>query len=256
MAGKTKINGTAYTINGGKTKVGGTAYSINGGKILKGGTGYDISFSRLPSAYQEVEYIESTGTQWIDTGVLNDTNIGCEAEFAITSSRGNFMQTIWGSHLYKSGNTNYLNISHYNPPTNSIYAYLGAQYAYPYARCILGTKYFMQENLNHDLKFKMGTDLQNLTTYYNMTDGAQNLNLNALIFAFNFVIGGTYGSDISAYASCMRLYRFKMTQGSTLIRDFIPCYRKSDGVAGLYDLISKRFYTNAGTGTFTKGPNV
>ena len=30
--------------------------------------------SRLPSGYTEVEYLESTGTQYIDTGVDNNTN--------------------------------------------------------------------------------------------------------------------------------------------------------------------------------------
>ena len=41
-----------------------------------------------------------------------------------------------------------------------------------------------------------------------------------------------------------------------LVRDFIPCYRISDGVIGLYDKVSGKFYTNAGTGTFTKGADV
>ena len=38
--------------------------------------------------------------------------------------------------------------------------------------------------------------------------------------------------------------------------DFIPCYRNSDGEIGLYDSINDIFYTNQGTGTFTKGPDV
>ena len=37
-------------------------------------------------------------------------------------------------------------------------------------------------------------------------------------------------------------------------RDFIPCYRKSDNVAGLYDLVNNTFYTNQGTGNFIVGP--
>lgn len=44
MAGKTLINGTAYTIGGGRTLIGGTAYSIKSGRTLIGGTGYSISF--------------------------------------------------------------------------------------------------------------------------------------------------------------------------------------------------------------------
>jgi hypothetical protein len=36
----------------------------------------------------------------------------------------------------------------------------------------------------------------------------------------------------------------------------IPCYRKADNVAGMYDLFSGEFYTNAGTGEFIIGPDV
>ncbi len=47
-----------------------------------------------------------------------------------------------------------------------------------------------------------------------------------------------------------------MYDNGTLVRDFIPCYRKQDGVIGMYDLANDVFYTNAGTGTFLKGANV
>lgn len=40
------------------------------------------------------------------------------------------------------------------------------------------------------------------------------------------------------------------------IINLVPCYRKSDGEIGMYDLVSKTFYTNQGTGTFTKGEDV
>ena len=44
MAHGTRINGTAYGIDGGKCLVNGTSYSILGGKTLVNGTGYDIAF--------------------------------------------------------------------------------------------------------------------------------------------------------------------------------------------------------------------
>lgn len=44
MAGKTLINGTAYTVKGGKTKVNGTGYSISKGITLIGGVAKTISF--------------------------------------------------------------------------------------------------------------------------------------------------------------------------------------------------------------------
>lgn len=52
---------------------------------------------------------------------------------------------------------------------------------------------------------------------------------------------------------CFRAY--VELEGTRLI-DLIPCYRKSDGEIGMYDLISNTFFTNAGTGAFTKGSDV
>lgn len=54
----------------------------------------------------------------------------------------------------------------------------------------------------------------------------------------------------------MKLYSFKIYDNGTLIRDFIPCYRVADNEVGLYDIVNNQFYTNQGTGSFTKGPDV
>jgi len=56
----------------------------------------------------------------------------------------------------------------------------------------------------------------------------------------------------------MKLYYFQVYQTSddTLIRDFVPCYRKSDSVIWLYDIVNDTFYTNQWSWTFTKWPDV
>lgn len=51
-------------------------------------------------------------------------------------------------------------------------------------------------------------------------------------------------------------YGLKLFKNNEVIQDFIPCYRKSDGVIGMYDVITKQFFTNQGTGIFLKGSNV
>jgi hypothetical protein len=49
-----------------------------------------------------------------------------------------------------------------------------------------------------------------------------------------------------------RFYYVKIREWDTMVRDFIPCYRKSDWVIWLYDRISKTFFTNAWSWTFLK----
>lgn len=50
-------------------------------------------------------------------------------------------------------------------------------------------------------------------------------------------------------------YNFSLYDGDNLIKDLVPCYRKTDNVIGMYDLISKTFITSD-VGTLSKGPNI
>lgn len=43
-------------------------------------------------------------------------------------------------------------------------------------------------------------------------------------------------------SSASRIYRCKIYDGDTLLRDYIPCQRISDDVYGLYDLVNELFY--------------
>ena len=59
----------------------------------------------------------------------------------------------------------------------------------------------------------------------------------------------------SGYKAKARIYSLTMKKNETIIRDFIPCYRKSDGLVGLWDKVTNKFYTNDGAGLFLKGNN-
>ena len=60
---------------------------------------------------------------------------------------------------------------------------------------------------------------------------------------------GAYGKVTAKLSMC------KIYTGNTLLRNFIPCMNPS-GEIGLYDLVSKEFYGNSGTGTFIAGEEV
>ena len=54
----------------------------------------------------------------------------------------------------------------------------------------------------------------------------------------------------------MKLYGLTITEGSSEIHHYMPVYRISDEVIGLYDTVDKVFLVNQGTGAFQKGDDV
>lgn len=76
-------------------------------------------------------------------------------------------------------------------------------------------------------------------------------NLSNNITLWHVSPAGQWGADAKAY-----IYSCKIYQNDNLVRDLIPCYRKSDYKPGLYDLVNDVFYTNVGSGEFYKGPDV
>ena len=191
--------------------------------------------SVLPSEYQEVEYIKSTGTQYIDTGVI--PTIDTTVEIELMSDTDNVFP--YGSRT--SSTTNDKHCVLLNLRSLNVYALMGNSSA---------DASFFKQYLN-PCKIKNGKDGFYINgdlarDYGDITFSASSLNL--YLFALN--------SPNEAYATRAfvgNIYSCKIYEGNNIIRDYIPCYRKADNVIGLYDLANGVFYTNSGTGTFLKG---
>lgn len=196
---------------------------------------------QLPEEYQQVEYIESTGTQYIDTGVIVDSNLVIETRQAFL-----FNSDLHGSTSYFSigsadASRNRIEIG-YQPSTNKFWANCGTVTDRP-------VNFPTDENI-HVFKWKGdeyfsidGTELNTSNPSYTPFTGTTNFYL----FKDN--------NRMSNWCPVRQDY-CKIWNGETLIRYLIPCYRKSDNVIGLYDAISNVFYTNAGTGEFLKGNDI
>jgi hypothetical protein len=77
--------------------------------------------------------------------------------------------------------------------------------------------------------------------------------VSSYTWTHNMTLNHSYADSAN---SCNRWYYVKIYEGNTQIRDLVPCYRKADTVIWMYDLINGVFYTNAGSGAFTKGSDV
>lgn len=67
-------------------------------------------------------------------------------------------------------------------------------------------------------------------------------------------IGVGFGANNTVYYFTGNIYRQRAYQNNVLVGDFIPAIRNSDNVVGMYDAVSGTFFENQGTGTFTAGP--
>ena len=199
-----------------------------------------VAQSRLPSAYQEVEFVENTSTSWIDTGLLAKSGYQIDLKF-YTSSSSNSDQTVIGTSpsysncLYYWINYGYNNWIYwnYNNWWHDIFnkMYVGNTYE---ATSII--RNWHQEVILDWVSVQSNTASCNQAWSSNMTIFARWWSSNyALIKLYSMQI---YDSD------------------NTLLRDFVPCYRIADGVIWLYDLENDVFYTNQWWGTFAKWNDV
>jgi len=202
------------------------------GELIEG-----CAIGRIPQEFQEVAYIQSTGTQYIDTGIIGKGGLESyvEAEFTTVPGDGTLLGSrSWDTRLYLI----------HSYPSRWCYGYGG--YYCSNSLIVKDTKYSIYTKLyngNQEMR------VNDIIVLNNSVVGDFNTNLNMFIFALNS--NGSPNYPVSA-----KLYSAKLIENGVLTRDFIPCYRKVDGVIGLYDLVTNEFFTNKGTGVFLKGVDI
>ncbi len=189
----------------------------------------------LPSGYTRLEYIQSTGTQYIDTDFVGTINTDIEikgsdftdqaAQLVVTTT------TTGGSQLRIAKFT----------ATQKVGAGIGT--GAPTYSTSNGVSQFVAKLENHNLYLDGQLVGAVSTDGFNQGDMG-----NMLIFS------GLYGSG--RYYGVGKVYYVKIWDNNTLVRNFIPAKRNSDNVIGMYDTVSGAFFTNAATSgdDFTPGP--
>lgn len=93
----------------------------------------------------------------------------------------------------------------------------------------------------------------NVTSTIEEKTSSGQLNTPNSVPNLNWVIFRGMGNNFNYHRQISYL---SINENGTPIREFIPCYRKADNKPGMYDIVNNVFYTNAGTGEFTVGPDV
>ena len=195
-----------------------------------------------PDAF--LEWVESDGTQYIDTEIVGRCNTSADMMIQwLSQPDGSFLS----SRLSGTGNGRFILCSN---DKNKKY-YSGHRTGY-WGNEILNEILYntsgpdrIQTSITHD-----GTDATITMTIngneatVTRTEAALDTELNMYLFAQNH--GGTVELN-----SSVRCYALKIWQDNVLVRDYKPCVKNN--VAGLYDDVSKTIFYPA-DGTLAAGP--
>lgn len=189
--------------------------------------------SSLPTGYTELEYIQSSGTQYIDTGIFptNETTINIGYAFLSTPS---VESAVFGCR---------------NANANQIWVYYRGQasaYALRYANDTTNYTISSAANVFADISLQNGI----------LTVNGASVSAAASMFSstYSLYLMAVNNAGAAQYAASARLYSCKILQNDETVKNFIPC-KKPDGAVGLYDTVGGQFYGNVGSGDFTAGPS-
>ncbi len=194
----------------------------------------------------KLEYLESTGTQYIDTGYYNTSDTKVDLSFVYLQSNGDIYSNgmIYGSANYNYGRPSLsiglnLNNDLYYRNSNNAESFLGVVIA---PNTIYSVRVFQNQII-----------INNTTYQSNMTL----LSGRSLYTSYIFGRHQPKGDDIveinDAYGPFIgRIYYCKLYDNDTLVRDYIPVLDNNNRPC-LFDKVSKSCFYNQGTGEFLYG---
>ena len=211
----------------------------------------------LPSGYTQLEYIESTGTQWIDTGVYPaETRILIDANI-LESNTGNDHH-IASASWAETGKAELFNVMRLRADRTG--------YAVRYGNGNLRNiehqgNVFGRHTFNRNFPASPYTAQVDSAEAITLTPGVVGAIVTTLpLFAFRRNQGTPSGLINMRLYSC-KIWKRIVSSGvasTDLVREFIPCRNDNTtglyvGAIGLWDDVNNLFYPNAGTGTFIAG---
>lgn len=183
----------------------------------------------------KLEYAESTGAQYLDTGVVAARNAAIEAVMSVPTQMSlcNVMGAVYGS----SGG--WIAIGDYGEGSLASYFAISS-------RAGTGVTIPYDADFHH---YFCGNGRQSIDGESNTTTAAKEMAKTINVMAFK---ADRDFNQKPAPEPQIRLQKLKVYRDDTLIRDFVPV--DAEGTVCLYDKVGQQFYLNEGTGSFVAGP--
>lgn len=191
---------------------------------------------QLPSDFSKLKYLESNGTQFIKTGYIPTNNTGLYIDAYNTVVRTDWTQPFA---LRETNGNTYVSVGRVNKATN------GAGFGWNAYTSPGGTgdcRYEATLNWLNDKKSIISAPAfaQRVNTLANL---AFTPTIDLCLFGIHYY-DGTYNSVY------YRIYRAKISEGTEIVRDFVPAWDDNKQKPCMYDLINNVAYYNDGEGEF------
>lgn len=195
---------------------------------------------RAGENFTRIEYLQSDGNAYIDTGVkLSNTGKWEFKSYAIISG------TRFLGNTYGEATTGSICIA----TTDSGYTHVPYKYSMQWNDNYINPVTNWDDPLSIVFEFKPGEQSMTVNGVQHKTSSFQETTLMGDKNIFVFATESTRRHRSS-------FYYLKIYTGTELVRDFIPV-KDEDGTPCLYDQITKQFFYNANSsGTFTAGPEL
>lgn len=200
--------------------------------IQTGGGGSSLPYDA------EVEYLQSDGNQYIDTGVVVTKNYVIIADCAVIS--GSSFPTVIGALSATNGYSVVLAYNNSGQP----YTQMGSNYATLYNTSKLGSTLIHYICTGNSTRQYISDGMAVVSNTH-----SGNLATNSLYLFARHRYDTTVGNSTTA-----KIGKVRMTVDGVLVRDFIPV--RVGQVGYMYDKVSKQLFGNSGTGSFTLGADV
>ena len=198
-------------------------------------------YSITETNYTKIEYLESTGTQYIDSGVILPFTVEIKAKYNNFNIVSETEATLFGNQNARS-------------PYNSTFVRYSSK-SNNGAKC--SNRYIINSKIINDLNihtYRLSC-FKNDGKFYldNILKGTISSNVD--LISYSIYLFATNNAGTAFHHMQGRIYYVKFysdVNGTVLIHDFIPVLDKN-GVASLYDKVEGKFYYNQGTGEFLWG---
>ena len=200
---------------------------------------FEKSGGGLPEGYTAVNYLQSSGTQWIEMGVAPNQNTKAVLKIKIDELTRQGASLI-GSRTDVNSDDKFITYLDDYGGTRFLFRMDGQPEAIPWKGLTTDKIYIVTLSGT-----EMKAELEDGTAVFSKTFSVSDFTSTMTMALFRSKgVSGAYFQG--------RIYSCKHYSGDELIQDFVPCL-DTGGVPCMFDFVSQKPFYNVGTGSFTWG---